>query len=74
MPIVVCTIRGTREIFKNLKHLRRTDVDFHLVEVIPPEGYAGMNTVELGEMIYEKMIGDLGEEFRFIPPDSGLPS
>ena len=33
-----------------------------------------MNTVELGEMIYEKMIGDLGEEFRFIPPDSGLPS
>ena len=74
VPIVVCTIRGTREIFKNLKHLRRTDVDFHLVEVIAPEGYAGMNTVELGEMIYEKMIGDLGEEFRFIPPDSGLPS
>ena len=74
VPIVVCTIRGTREIFKNLKHLRCTDVDFHLVEVIAPEGYAGMNTVELGEMIYEKMIGDLGEEFRFIPPDSGLPS
>ena len=74
VPIVVCTIRGTREIFKNLKHLRRTDVDFHLVEVIAPEGYAGMNTVELGEMIYEKMIGDLGEEFRFVSPDSGLPS
>ena len=74
VPIVVCTIRGTREIFKNLKHFRHTDVDFHLVEVIAPESYAGMNTVELGEMIYEKMIGDLGEEFRFIPPDSGLPS
>lgn len=74
VPIVVCTIQGTRELFRNLRHLRHTEVELHLVEVIPPEAYAGLNTVELGERIYEKMIGDLGENFRFVPPDSGLPS
>ena len=65
VPIVVCTIQNTREIFKNLRHLRHTDVELHLVEVIPPEAYAGMNTVALSDMVYEKMIADLGEGFRF---------
>ena len=65
VPIVVCTIQNTRQIFKNLKHLRHTDVELHLVEVIPPETYAGMNTVALSDMVYEKMIADLGEDFRY---------
>ena len=65
VPIVVCTIQKTREIFKNLRHLRHTDVELHLVEVIPPESYAGMNTVALSDMVYEKMIADLGENFRY---------
>ena len=65
VPIVVCTIQNTREIFKNLKHFGHTDVELHLVEVIPPESYAGMNTVALSDMVYEKMIADLGEDFRY---------
>ena len=65
VPIVVCTIQNTREIFKNLRHLRHTDVELHLVDVIPPESYAGMNTVALSDMVYEKMIADLGENFRY---------
>ena len=65
VPIVVCTIQNTRQIFKNLGHFRRTDVELHLVDVIPPEAYAGMNTVALSDMVYEKMIADLGEEFRY---------
>ena len=65
VPIVVCTIQNTREIFKNLRHLRHTDVELHLVEVIPPETYAGLNTVALSDMVYEKMIADLGEDFRY---------
>ena len=64
VPIVVCTIRNTRQIFKNLAKLRRTDVEFHLVDVIQPQDYQGLTTVELGNRIYEMMIGDLGEEFR----------
>ena len=65
VPIVVCTIRNTREIFKNLKHLRHTDVELHLVDIIPPESYAGLNTVALSDMVYEKMIADLGEAYRY---------
>ena len=65
VPIVVCTIQNTREIFKNLKHLGHTDVELHLVEVIPPSSYVGLNTVALSDMVYEKMIADLGESFRY---------
>ena len=65
VPIVVCTIQNTRDIFKNLKHFGHTDVELHLVEVIPPESYAGLNTVALSDMVYEKMISDLGESFRY---------
>ena len=64
VPIVVCTIRNTRPIFRNLKKLKKTDVQLHLVEVIPPEEFKGFSTVELSEKIYACMIADLGEEFR----------
>ncbi len=64
VPIVVCTIRGTREIFKNLRKLRFTDVELHLVEVIPPEAIKGKTTVEVSDMVYESMIRDLGEDYR----------
>ena len=55
MERVVMEINRVR-IFKGL---------MHLVEVIPPESYAGMNTVALSDMVYEKMIADLGESFRY---------
>ena len=60
MPIVVCTIRGTREIFKNCVKLKKTDVDLHLVEVIPAEELKGKTAVEISHRVYESMISDLG--------------
>ena len=66
VPIVVCTIQGTREMFRNVKRLKRTDVHLHLVEVIPAEELKGKTTVEIGERVYERMIADLGEEWRYI--------
>lgn len=65
VPIVVCTIQNTREIFKNLAKGKKTDVHLHLVDVIQAEAYKGKTTVELSEMVYETMIADLGEEFRY---------
>ena len=65
VPIVVCTIQNTKPIFKNLKKLRKTDIQLHLVEVIPSEELKGLSTVEVSERVYECMIADLGEEFRF---------
>lgn len=64
VPIVVCTIQNTREIFHNLKKLKTTHVPFHLVQVIQPEQYQGKTTGEISEMVYEAMIADLGESFR----------
>ena len=65
VPIVVCTIQNTRDIFRNLAKLKKTDVELHLVDVIQPEQYAGMSTVALSNMVYETMIADLGEAFRY---------
>ena len=64
VPIVICTIQNTRQIFKNLAKLKCTDVELHLVDVIPPEKYKDMTTVEISDMVYERMISDLGENFR----------
>ena len=64
VPIVVCTIQGTREIFKNCRKLKKTDVELHLVDVIPAEELKGKTAVEIGDRVYERMISDLGENWR----------
>ena len=66
VPVVVCTLQNTRDIFKNFTKLKPTDVQLHLVDVIQPEEYKGMTTIQLSDMVYEKMIADLGEEFRYV--------
>ena len=71
VPIVVCTLQNTRMIFKNLAKLKKTDVELHLVEVIPPQELKGKTTVEISDRIYEMMISDLGEEFRENPEIQG---
>ena len=64
VPIVVCTLKGTSDLFHNLKRLKKTHVRLHLVDVIPAEEVKTANTVELGEQIYRMMLSDLGEEYR----------
>ena len=63
VPIVVCTIQGTRNILKNGLRLKPTDVRLHLVEGIGPEENGAMTTVALGERIYQDMLDDLGADF-----------
>ena len=65
VPIVVCTIQNTRMIFKNLAKLKKTDVPLHLVDVIPAEELKGKTTTEISDRVYEMMIADLGEDFRY---------
>ncbi|MBQ9166160.1 MAG: 1-acyl-sn-glycerol-3-phosphate acyltransferase [Oscillospiraceae bacterium] len=64
VPVVVCTLQNTRPIFHNALRFRPTDVELHLVKVIQPEEYAGMNTVQMTDMAYEIMLEDLGDSFR----------
>lgn len=62
VPIVVCTLRNTQHIFHNGLRLKPTHAHLHLVDVLQPEDYQGLSTVELGNRIYEMMARDLGPE------------
>ena len=62
VPIVVCTIRDTRFVLGKLKKLQPSSVDVRLLQVIEPEEYENMTTVDLAEQIYEIMARDLGPE------------
>lgn len=62
VPIVVCTITNTNHIIKNFLHMKPTDIDLHLIKTIQPEEYAGMTTVEIGDMVYHMMADDLGPD------------
>lgn len=62
VPIVVCTMKNTKDAISNLLHHRRTDITVSVLSVIQPEEYAELTTVELGEQIYAQMAVDLGPE------------
>jgi len=63
VPIVVCTLKGTSDLFHNMKRLKPTHVRLHLVDVIPAEEVKAANTVELSNRIYQMMLNDLGPEY-----------
>ena len=62
VPIVVCTLKNTKDAISNLLHYKRTDIEVHVLKTIPAEEYKGITTVELGERIYKMMAEDLGPE------------
>lgn len=63
VPIVVCTLKGTSDLFPNMRKLKKTPVQLHLIDVIPAEEVASVNTVDLGDKIYQMMLSDLGPEY-----------
>ena len=63
VPIVVCTLKGTSDLFHNMARLKRTHVRLHLVDVIPAEDLKGRTTVEIAEQVYGMMLTDLGPEY-----------
>ena len=62
VPIVVCTLRGTDEVVKNLRKFRHTDVDFRLLEVIPAGELQGVTTTQIAERVHAIMAADIGPE------------
>ena len=62
VPIVVCTVNGTQNIVENVKHFRRTRIDFHLLEVIPAAELKGVTTVDIANRVHSLMAADLGAE------------
>ena len=62
VPVVVCTLWGSQDVFHNAKQLKPTDVDFHVVGVVQPDIYKDMTAVELGHLVHDMMAKDLGPE------------
>lgn len=48
VPIVICALVNSKAILKNMFH-RRTDVYLDVLDVIPPEEFATLKTVEIGD-------------------------
>ena len=63
VPIVVCTLKGTSDLFHNMKRLKPTRVRLHLLDVIPPEALKGRTTVDIADQVYGMMLSDLGSEY-----------
>lgn len=70
VPIVVCTLQNTQHIIPNIKKLKSTPVELHLVGVIPAEELKGVTTAQISDRVYEMMIADLGEDFRAIDTET----
>ncbi len=54
VPIVVCTLSGTRQIPKRMCR-RKSVVDFNVTDVIYPEEFKDLTTAELGDKIHLQM-------------------
>ena len=63
VPIVVCTVKNTRQIFENLPKLKATDVELHLVGVIPAEETQGTTAIAIADRAYSMMLDDLGPDY-----------
>lgn len=62
VPIVVCTLRGTRNAFRNVAHLKPTYAELHLVDVIPAQELKGHTAIAVGERVHALMAQDLGPD------------
>lgn len=62
VPIVVCTLWGTQNVFHNGLRLKPTDVDFHVLGVVQPEEIKGKTAVEVGQLVHSMMAADLGPD------------
>lgn len=62
VPILVCTLKNTKDVIRNMAKYRRSTVELSLLEVIPAEALAGITTTEIADRVYKLMAEDLGPE------------
>ncbi len=62
VPIVVCTLKNTRQVIPNMARLRHSEVELTVLEVIPAAELKGVTTAEIAERTYRRMADDLGPE------------
>ena len=62
VPIVVCTLKNTKDVVNNILHFRGSRVELSVLDVIPVETVKEKKTVDLAEMCHELMAQDLGPD------------
>ena len=62
VPIVVCTLKNTKDVVHNILHLKPSHVELKVLDVIPPEELVGVTTVEISDRCHKLMAEDLGPE------------
>lgn len=62
VPVVVCTMTGTKDVFHNILHCKSLDINLHFLGTIPVEEHEKLTTVQLSEQVYDMMAADLGPE------------
>ena len=62
VPIVVCTLRNTKDVVKNILHLKPSSVEMRVLDVIPAEELQGVTTVDVAHRCYDLMAADLGPD------------
>ena len=63
VPVVVCTLRDTQHVLKNVLAGKKAVVELHLLTVVPAETVNSMTTVALAQQIHDMMAEDLGPEY-----------
>lgn len=64
VPIVVCTLKGSTYLIRNVLHGKSAHVRLRLLDVIPAEELKGVKTTDIAQRVHDLMQADLGEEFR----------
>ena len=62
VPIVVCTLKNTKDVVKNIKRLKPSSVEMKVLDVIPVEELLDVTTVDIAHRCYDMMVADLGPD------------
>lgn len=72
VPIVVCTLQGTEDVFHNALRRKSTEVKLHVIETIPYEEIRGKTAVAISDYCYHLMLNDL--DAKYVPAENaGIP-
>ena len=62
VPIVVCTLKNTKDVVDNILHFKPSHVEMKVLDVIPAEELKGVTTVNIAHRCYDLMAADLGPD------------
>ena len=62
VPIVVCTLRDSHQVLRNARKLKPSQVEVHLLDVIPAEQLKGVTAMQVADRVHAMMAADLGPE------------